>query len=286
MEEVVISRAGDNGENEMAQSDWDHCRREARRLESEIETKLVAYSKFSANYRQSASESALLLSAAPSAPAHDSSVSSVSSPSAGSSHLPDPSAGAVPASPFSGQEHINATMSLEIERCLERLAEVNAELNHLLSGPESRRSAQLMPLLLHHRSKLHDYQTDFRTTKENINRTRDHAELLMTVREDINQFKNTSASSRAETLLRERNALHSSGRAVDDLIEHAVSTRDHLSNQKSRLQSSFAQVNTFGGAFSGIQGLLSGIRTRTMRDKVILAMLVATCICFLLWWGL
>jgi len=121
MEEVVISRAGDNGENEMAQSDWDHCRREARRLESEIETKLVAYSKFSANYRQSASESALLLSAAPSAPAHDSSVSSVSSPSAGSSHLPDPSAGAVPASPFSGQEHINATMSLEIEQCLERV---------------------------------------------------------------------------------------------------------------------------------------------------------------------
>jgi Snare region anchored in the vesicle membrane C-terminus len=87
------------------------------------------------------------------------------------------------------------------------------------------------------------------TEQENINRTRDHAELLMNVREDINQFKSTTSSSRAETLLRERNALHASGRAVDDLIDHAITTRDHLSGQKSRLQGSHAKVNNFSGRY-------------------------------------
>jgi hypothetical protein len=131
MEEVVVSGGAIEGAgsgNGAEKSDWDHCRREARRLEGEIETKLVAYSKFSANYRQSTSDSALLLSSRSSLPPSSSLASSSSSADASSSAGAagsSVSGGGGPdgagVSPFASQEHINTTMSLEIEQCLERV---------------------------------------------------------------------------------------------------------------------------------------------------------------------
>lgn len=70
-----------------------------------------------------------------------------------------------------------------------------------------------------HRDILHDYTKEYRKTRQNVRAARDHAELLSSVRDDINTFRNGGASA-ADLLLNERERIDGSHRLADSALEY------------------------------------------------------------------
>lgn len=64
----------------------------------------------------------------------------------------------------------------------------------------------------------------------------------------------------------------------------ALETKSALENQRSRFTASHGKVNTLGNSFAGINSLVEQIRRKKMRNNTILALVIAACICFTLWW--
>eukprot|EP01098_Paradermamoeba_levis_P016133 TRINITY_DN8522_c0_g1_i2.p1 TRINITY_DN8522_c0_g1~~TRINITY_DN8522_c0_g1_i2.p1 ORF type:complete len:251 (-),score=32.42 TRINITY_DN8522_c0_g1_i2:181-933(-) len=249
----------------MSFGNWDELRREARKLESELELKLVSFSKFGASFAQSS----LLRED-------------------GGLHV---GGGTVQDTSLflSNTEHISNSMAVEIQLLLMKLTEVNESMGRVLGAlePGTSNYTHSSTLLQQHRAKLHDYSQEFKKTKATITATREHAELLFSVRKDISQYKNSGgANGRADQLLRERGALHTADRVADAILGQAAETREALTNQKSLLQGTLSKLSNFGGNFAAVNSLIGSIRRKKFRDSLILAVFIALCICFLLWYGM
>lgn len=64
----------------------------------------------------------------------------------------------------------------------------------------------------------------------------------------------------------------------------ALATKSALENQRSRFTASRGKVGTLSNSFAGINSLVEQIRRKKMRNNSILALVIAGCICFTLWW--
>ena len=87
-----------------------------------------------------------------------------------------------------------------------------------------------------------------------------------------------------DLLLNERRAVDSSRSLTSSIIEQAMATRNALENQRRQFTSSHGKVATLGGSFSGINTIVKQIRRKKMRNNTILALVIAGCVCFTLWW--
>jgi Golgi SNAP receptor complex protein 1 len=87
-----------------------------------------------------------------------------------------------------------------------------------------------------------------------------------------------------DSLLNERRAVDSSRSMTSSIIEQAMATKNALENQRRQFTSSHGKVATLGSSFAGINTLVEQIRRKKMRNNTILALVVAGCICFTLWW--
>jgi len=231
---------------------WEELRKEARKLESEIDLLLVSYSKFGSSF------------------------------AASSFLIPgdEPVERAAAASNADAKDH----RAGEIEQKLMALSEVNEEMSKCLSAFEPT-NATSQAILQHHRGKLHDYQQDFKKTKANINATREHAELLSHVRQDISHFK-AGTNSRMENALRTRGAIHGSDRTADQILGQATEAREQLVSQRNLLQTSLAKLTGSSGTFSGLNNILTQIKRKKSRDWLILGLFISFCTCFILWYWL
>jgi len=129
---------------------WEEHRKELRRLESELDRQLQAFSRAAAAYAQS-------------------------------SLLRDDSNTAAIAS---AQLHENTCRSTEteIDKLLVQFARILGECEQKSS---SDLASPINPLLQQFRSKYHEFSQEFKKIKGNITATREHAELLRSVRNDI-----------------------------------------------------------------------------------------------------
>ncbi|RLN94573.1 hypothetical protein BBJ28_00015951 [Nothophytophthora sp. Chile5] len=64
----------------------------------------------------------------------------------------------------------------------------------------------------------------------------------------------------------------------------AMATKGALENQRAQFTSSHGKVATLGNSFAGINTLVEQIRRKKMRNNSILALVIAGCVCFTLWW--
>ncbi|KAL6054121.1 Golgi SNAP receptor complex member 1 [Balamuthia mandrillaris] len=135
---------------------FDELRKEARKLETTLDLKLVSYSKFGANF------------------AH-------------SSLLREGSSDTV--SLLKNSEHVANSMALEVEQLLSKLSELNEEMGRCATAINYPHHLQ------HHRQKLHEYSQEFNKTRSNILATREHAELLISVQQDITYGLSLALSS-------------------------------------------------------------------------------------------
>jgi Golgi SNAP receptor complex protein 1 len=237
-----------NNSGQQTSDVWDELRRAARPLENELEMKLVSFSKLGTGQHKrlnKTEEKEALLGA-------------------------------------SNSDHMFDTMSMEIERLLTKLTEVNdrmgEHLNNLSIGEPN--PAQLHTMQ-RHRDILQDYSHEFVKTKANIKATKDREELLGSVQRDISDYK-SGLSRRTDLYLKENEHLRSSERLADETIEIAMNTKENLSSQRKMFTNLSGRVINVANMFPSINSLVQKINIRKRRDALILGFVISVCLIIML----
>ncbi|KAG6628633.1 hypothetical protein CIPAW_14G026700 [Carya illinoinensis] len=220
---------------ELQESGWEELRREARKIEGDLDVKLSSYARLGARFTQGGYVDA-------------------GSPSAGSSRS-------------------WKAMEMEIQSLLEKLLDINDSMSRCASSAAPMTS--VTQKLARHRDILHELTQEFRRTKGNVNSMREHAELLSSVRDDISEYKVSGSMSPTMPLLRERAAIHGSIAHIDDVIGQAQTTRQVLGSQGALFGDVQGKVKHLSEKFPIIRGLLGSIKRRRSRDTLILSAVIA-----------
>ncbi|XP_071553063.1 Golgi SNAP receptor complex member 1 [Panulirus ornatus] len=227
---------------------FEDLRKRARQLESEIDVKLVSFSKIAASYGTSA-------------------VASSSSSNNSSSET---------VALLSGDQ-MYETISVELEQLLNALTEVNERMNSCPLGS----SVATIHTLQRHRDILQDYTHEFQRTNNAIKSRREREQLLGSGR---NNGKTLAGLSRRDLYLKESEHLANSEGMIDEQITIAVETRDHLKSQREAFKMIQTKVNDLSNRFPLINTLMTKINIRKRRDSLIIGTVVGLCLTFMLWW--
>lgn len=224
---------------------WEDLRKQARRLENELDLKLVSFSKLGTSYSSSASDHTPLLG-------------------------------------NSSSERMFETMAMEIEQLLAKLTGVNDMMsnhNEALNGTSS-----AIHTLQRHRDILQDYNQEFGKTKANIVAHREREDLIGSVRRDIDAYKNSSGanSRRTDLYLKENEHLRNSDRLAGEAIDIAMATKENLGSQRKIFKNMTTRLNDLANRFPALNSLVRKIKMRKQRDSLIIASVIAVCIILLL----
>ncbi|KAF7844845.1 Golgi SNAP receptor complex member 1-2 [Senna tora] len=233
---------------ELQESGWEELRKEARKIEGDLDVKLSSYAKLGARFTQGGLFSCYV---------------DTGSPPLGSSRS-------------------WKSMEMEIQSLLEKLLDINDAMSRCAASAAP--ATSVTQKLARHRDILHEFTQEFRRIKGNINSMKEHAELLSSVRDDISEFKasGTGSMSPRMQLLRERAAIHGNISHIDDVISQAQATRAVLGSQRALFGDVQGKVKLLGDKFPMIRSLLGSIRRRRSRDTIILAAVIAACTLFLI----
>lgn len=64
----------------------------------------------------------------------------------------------------------------------------------------------------------------------------------------------------------------------------ALETKNSLDSQRARFTGSHTKMTTLSNSFAGINAIVAQIRRKKLRNNSILALVIAGCVCFTLWW--
>ncbi|PKA66302.1 Golgi SNAP receptor complex member 1-2 [Apostasia shenzhenica] len=255
---------------ELQESGWEELRKEARKIEGDLDVKLSSYAKLAARFT------------------HSSGYVDCGSPTVGPSRS-------------------WKSMEMEIESLLEKLLDINDSMSRCAASAAT--TTSVTQKLARHRDILHEYTQEFRRTKGNLNNLIEHSALLNSVRDDITESKVNSTSlistpqpsifyllmlilffslqalgtrSPRQHLLRERASIHGSITQIDEVINQAQATRSVLGTQRALFGAVQRKVKQMGDKFPVIRGLLGAIRRKHSKDSLILAAVIAACTLFLI----
>ncbi|KAG6400480.1 hypothetical protein SASPL_137317 [Salvia splendens] len=228
----------------LQESGWEELRKEARKIEGDIDVKLSSYAKLGARFSHG--------------------------------HGGNADAG----SPTLGSSRSWKSMEMEIQSLLEKLLDINDSMSRCAASASA--TTSVTQKLARHRDILHEFTQEFRRIKGNINSMKEHADLLSSVRDDISEYKASGSVSPRMQLLRERAAIHGSISHIDDVINQAQSTRAALGSQRALFGDVQGKVKVLGDKFPVIRGLIGSIRKKRSRDTIILSLVIAACTLFLI----
>ncbi|XP_020553282.1 Golgi SNAP receptor complex member 1-2 isoform X1 [Sesamum indicum] len=228
----------------LQESGWEELRKEARKIEGDLDVKLSSYAKLGARFNQGGHVDA--------------------------------------GSPTLGSSRSWKSMEMEIQSLLEKLLDINDSMSRCAASAAPATSVNQK--LARHRDILHEFTQEFRRIKGNINSMKEHAELLSSVRDDISEYKGQASGnvSPKMQLLRERAAIHGSISHIDDVISQAQATRAVLGSQRALFGDVQGKVKILGDKFPVIRGLIGSIRRKRSRDTLILSAVIAACTLFLI----
>lgn len=297
-------------------SSWDAARRDARRIESELDAELASFSKL-----VSASGADDLFGPSSSSAAS----ASTSSRGGGGGGLGGGRGGS--GSGFGGEsglaaDALAASKAACIERLLQRLAVANdalaaaAAASSVSSGdgggggggrdenndagtstttstPSSSSSSTPSEARRHtaarHRAVFRDAQLEYRRLSGVLSAARERADLFAGFNGSRNPDgtdNNDGAPPNATTsLLRERSALSSAHAALDGLLGTASAAGASLFDQRGRLGGAASRLSAVGDRFPVVGGLLTAIGRRKERDNIIVSAVAGGCAFFtFLYW--
>ncbi|XP_012555190.2 Golgi SNAP receptor complex member 1 [Hydra vulgaris] len=226
---------------------WEDLRKQARQIENELDMKLVSFSKLGTGqlkeFQRSEEKESLL---------------------------------------GSNSNRMFDTMSLEIERLLLQLTEINDDMSSYLSNMSigETNGAQLHTMQ-RHRDILQDYSHEFIKTKANIKASKDREDLLGSVKKDISEYK-SGLSRRTDLYLKENDHIRNSDRLADEAIDIAMSTKENLASQRKMFHSMSNRILSLGNRFPQINSLFQKINMRKKRDTIIIAIVFSVCLIILL----
>ncbi|XP_039068214.1 Golgi SNAP receptor complex member 1-2-like isoform X1 [Hibiscus syriacus] len=230
---------------DLQESGWEELRKEARKIEGDLDVKLSSYAKLGARFT--------------------------------------PGGYVDTGSPPVGSSISWKSMEIEIQSLLEKLLDINDAMSRCAAS--SAPTTSVTQKLARHRDILHEFTQEFRRIKGNINSMKEHAELMSSVRDDISESMASGSMSPRMKLLRERAAIHGSIAHIDDVINQAQTTRAVLGSQRALFGDVQGKVKVLSDKFPVIRGLLGtscSIRRKRSRDTLILSAVIAACTLFLI----
>lgn len=233
---------GDSTILELQESGWEELRREARKIESDLDTKLSSYAKLGVRFNNHSS--------------------------------------GFDGSPTVASGRSWKSMEMEIQSLLEKLLDVNDSMSRCAGSVPA--TSSVNQKLARHRDILHEYTQEFKRTKGNLNSMREHAELLNSVRDDIIESKASGTMSPRVHLLRERASIHGNISHIDEVINQAQATRSALGEQRAFFGNVQGKLKQLGEKFPIVRGLLGAIKRKKSRDTLILSAVIAACTLFLI----
>ncbi|KAL7635654.1 UNVERIFIED_CONTAM: hypothetical protein RMT77_013471 [Armadillidium vulgare] len=223
---------------------FEELRKKARQLEHEIDNKLVAFSKLAASY------------------------GSVNA-SVNSDRDSD-------TSPLLTGDQKYETISTELEQLLSALSEINERMNN-----SAQNSFESVHTLQRHKDILQDYTKEYQRTNSTIKSRKERQQLLSSGR---NGTELMTGLSRRDMYLKESEHLVNSERLIDEQINIALETRDHLKTQREAFKMLQTKMNDLTNRFPVINTLMTKINFRRRRDALVLGSVIGLCLTFMMWW--
>ena len=130
------------------------------------------------------------------------------------------------------------------------------------------------------REVLADHQREFVRIQNDIQHSRENANLLSSVRDDINQYKARQQQEQQSDegyLLNERSRIDNSHSMTDSILAQAYATREEFSRQTQSLAHLNRRLLNSAGSLPGINTLIGKIGSRKMRDSIIMACVLSFC---------
>eukprot|EP00271_Cylindrocystis_brebissonii_P008922 TRINITY_DN23452_c0_g1_i1.p1 TRINITY_DN23452_c0_g1~~TRINITY_DN23452_c0_g1_i1.p1 ORF type:complete len:242 (+),score=42.12 TRINITY_DN23452_c0_g1_i1:1103-1828(+) len=227
---------------------WDELRKEARRVEADVDARLALYSRLGAS-------------------------TSYSTPSLGLSSPPPPD--------LAEAEHVAS----EIERLLEQLKVINGAMSECARGSSS---DLLNHTMARHTDILHEFTQEFLRTRKNVTASLQHALLMGPISISRSSSRNDGlpiSMDPQQALLRERQSMQSATAKADEVIGQAQATASSLHQQRGLFSDMFGKVSDVSSKFPTINSLLTGIRRKRSRDNIIISGVIIFCsILMLAYW--
>jgi len=85
-------------------------------------------------------------------------------------------------------------------------------------------------------------------------------------------------------LLRERSSLMNAHNEVDEALSRAAETQSMLARQRNTILSSSSRLGLIIDRVPGLNQLMNFIHRRRIKNELIIATVIALCICFTLWY--
>ncbi|KAK8817313.1 hypothetical protein WA556_003207 [Blastocystis sp. ATCC 50177/Nand II] len=127
----------------------------------------------------------------------------------------------------------------------------------------------------------------YRELSASFNRSREAASIKSTRAQLFSNIRTDTQDDDSETqlLLKEMTATKNSLRMADNYLESALQSHEILRSQRGRLQRSGGVLEGLTQRFPAIQQLTRNVHFRRNRDNIIVAVVIALCICFCLWYA-
>mmetsp|Transcript_6978 Transcript_6978/g.13955 ORF Transcript_6978/g.13955 Transcript_6978/m.13955 type:complete len:223 (+) Transcript_6978:100-768(+) len=181
------------------------------------------------------------------------------------------------------------------ERDLERDAEgllrsLSDSVDSLVSCTAADRPATSAAQIQRIREILRDQTAVFRTAQRRLRERREALSLQKFMARGTGP--GGSADRDAESLLmREGESIHNATNAAAAIIDQASAVHGELLSQRRRFMGTTDRLVDMGRRVPGVNTLIRRIQDKRTRDNTILALVIAVCICLILWyelagWGL
>uniref|UniRef100_A0A7S1ZHV2 Golgi SNAP receptor complex member 1 n=1 Tax=Trieres chinensis TaxID=1514140 RepID=A0A7S1ZHV2_TRICV len=236
-----------------AAADFDALRREATKLERQLEERVARYQQVAQRLTKGGASNHGLESAE-------------AGTAGGGTSVDDEEESALAAD----VSRVASTMTDLVERRLAPAAERTGKSQHTI-------------LVRRFREVLFDSKADFKKASASVARRREAMELFHGAgMAGSNSGGNDDPAM--EHLLRERNAIGNSLNAADSVLGQAEEIRSDLRSQGASLRGIQGTMLNIAGNVPGLNGLIDSIRKKRNQDDMVVSGVIAFCILFTIWY--
>ena len=247
-----------DGQMKVPSTAWEELRKEARKLENEIDANLASLSKLAGVGTNNATTST--------------SSGGGMSGSGGYNQYPNTATNKI-----EGNFDVIASKEGEIEALLTRLSDVTRALASSIHSGANASSDTRTHTLARHRDVAKEFNHEFSRMKDYIEQEREHASLLQGRHRGSNGALGGGDESNSSAAMRERNSILSSSIAVDDAIGVAQNTASALYEQRGIFNNTISALATAGSKFPVVNNLLVAIKRKKNKDAIVLSAVCAIC---------
>jgi len=175
----------------------------------------------------------------------------------------------------------------QLEDIFERRETLISQLGRLLDSESTlTASAVKQNNLSRQREILLDHRRELSRLRSNITEARNRANLLSTVRSDINAYRSSNpGDAEADYMLDERRRIDNSHNMTDSVLSQAYEVNESFRVQRETLSSINRRIVGAASQIPGINSLMARISAKKRRDGIILGSFIAFCFLVVFFFG-